>query len=305
MIKTNLILNSKVDALPLSVLTLSKDPPASCHGILLFVHGMCEYKERYLPIMEFMAEHGFYCVIHDHRGHGKSIRSSRDLGYMYGAGIPGLIEDLHLIYDYARSQAPDLPIYMIGHSMGSLITRVFLKSYDHLLNGVILSGPPSKNPAVDLAIFLTKFQIKLFGEKHRGDFLEKLAFSSYKAPFRKEGSSHAWVCSDPEVVKAYDLDPLCGFVFSLDAFGTLFALLKSAYSPKDWNCKNPSLPILFLGGMEDPCMGGSQKLDSQQAFLRSCGYTQVSGKCYPHLRHEIFQEKEKLSIYEEILQWIP
>ena len=63
-------------------------------ALLQLSHGMSEYKERYLPFMEFMAEHGVVCVIHDHRGHGKSVKSEQDLGFMYGAGGAGLVEDL-------------------------------------------------------------------------------------------------------------------------------------------------------------------------------------------------------------------
>ena len=59
-------------------------------ALLQLSHGMSEYKERYLPFMEFMAEHGVVCVIHDHRGHGKSVKSEQDLGFMYGAGGAGL-----------------------------------------------------------------------------------------------------------------------------------------------------------------------------------------------------------------------
>ena len=88
-------------------------------ALLQLSHGMSEYKERYLPFMEFMAEHGVVCVIHDHRGHGKSVKSEQDLGFMYGAGGAGLVEDLFQVTVWAKKEYPDLPFILMGHSMGS------------------------------------------------------------------------------------------------------------------------------------------------------------------------------------------
>ena len=68
---------SEADGLRISVLTICPDMPPY-RGILQIVHGMSEYKERYEPFMEYMAERGYMTVIHDHRGHGQSVRSGDD-----------------------------------------------------------------------------------------------------------------------------------------------------------------------------------------------------------------------------------
>ena len=114
-------------------------------ALLQLSHGMSEYKERYLPFMEFMAEHGVVCVIHDHRGHGKSVKSEQDLGFMYGAGGAGLVEDLFLVTKWAKKEYPDLPFVLMGHSMGSLVVRAYAKEHDQELDALIVCGSPSKN----------------------------------------------------------------------------------------------------------------------------------------------------------------
>ena len=116
---------SKVDGLQLSVMTIT--PDCAPVGIVQISHGMCEHKERYIPIMEFLASKGFACIIHDHRGHGGSVKSEEDLGYFYQGGEKGLIADVALVGTQMKKKHPGLPFYLLGHSMGSLIARAYLK----------------------------------------------------------------------------------------------------------------------------------------------------------------------------------
>lgn len=95
-------IQSKVDGLMLDGLVVEPEEGVQRTALLQLSHGMSEYKERYLPFMKFMAEHGVVCVIHDHRGHGKSVKSEQDLGFMYGAGGAGLVEDLFQVTVWAK-----------------------------------------------------------------------------------------------------------------------------------------------------------------------------------------------------------
>ena len=98
---------SKVDGLELSVLVVRPEEDIPVRGVLQLVHGMVEYKERYLPLMEYLAHRGYACVIHDHRGHGKSMREERDKGFFYGAGADGLIHDTVLVNRFAAKEFPE------------------------------------------------------------------------------------------------------------------------------------------------------------------------------------------------------
>ena len=115
-------LDSKADGLSLS---LQVAEPTGCpRGVLQISHGMAEHKERYEPLMEFLAEQGIVVAIHDHRGHGKSVRAAEDLGYFYADGARALVEDLHQVTAWLRREyARELPLYLLGHSMGSLAAR--------------------------------------------------------------------------------------------------------------------------------------------------------------------------------------
>ena len=122
-------IESEADGLDISVLAVVPDE-TPYRGILQLVHGMSEYKERYLPFMEYMAKRGYVCVIHDHRGHGKSVRAMDDLGYMYGGGADAILKDIEVVNREMHQQLPDLPLILFGHSMGSLAVRAFARDHD-------------------------------------------------------------------------------------------------------------------------------------------------------------------------------
>ena len=112
---TEFFLPSRHDQLPLSVMLLEPEGPPI--GIFQISHGMCEHKERYLPLMEFLGSKDYVCIIHDHRGHGQSVYSEEDYGFFYEKGTAGLIQDLAQITHHIRRQYPTLPLYLLGHKM--------------------------------------------------------------------------------------------------------------------------------------------------------------------------------------------
>lgn len=287
---------SRADGLPLSVMEILPEGEPWC--LLQLVHGMCEHKERYLPLMEYLAGKGILCIIHDHRGHGQSVYRDEDLGFTYGGGAEALVQDTRLVTAYLRhKRGKDLPLVMLGHSMGSLVARVYLKKYDQSVDAVILSGSPGKRAFLKAGQLIAWAEGKLFGERHPSRFLQALTFGAWAAKFRSEGNPYAWLCSDPEVIHECTASRLCGFPFTADGYQALFSLMGQAYSCNGWRCRNPELPILFISGGDDPCMGGIRRFKISLDHLRSQGYWNVRGRIYPGLRHEILNESEKGKIY--------
>ena len=291
---------SSYDGLSLEILCVESENPK---GIVQISHGMAENKERYLPLMEFFSEHGYTAVMHDHRGHGKSVRQQEDLGYFYNGKEKAIVEDLHQITLWIKEEYPNLPVYLLGHSMGTLVARNYIKKYDNEIKKLILTGPPCKNPAVDIGLLLAKIQKKIKGDKYRSKEIQKMEFGPFDKIFQGEPKS-AWICSDREIVDKYNQSDLCGFTFTTDAFEGLFLLMKGTYSKKGWLLKNEQLPVLFLGGEKDPCIGNGRKFVQEMQFLKQVGYKNVTGKIYSNMRHEILNEKGKEAVYENILSYL-
>ena len=282
------IIASKMDKTPLSVLMVTPDGPPK--GLVQFSHGMAEHKERYLRVMCLLAAEGYASIINDHRGHGESVRSQKDLGYFYPAGADGVTADLAQVNALLRRRFPGLKLVMVGHSMGSLAARAYAAEHGDTLDGLLLSGSPGYNAACGMGKALTWV---LQGEHLGNDRARsRLMDAMLNGPFEKnfKGDSHfLWLSADRGNVRADESDPLCGFGFTLNGYRALLTLMQRAY---DEETRLPeTLPVRFMSGEDDPCALGHKGFDMAKENIQKRGPKNVEAKMYPGLRHEIFNER--------------
>lgn len=270
-------------------------------GIVIISHGMTEHKERYFQFMEYLASHGYITVIHDHRGHGKSVKTKEDLGFFYTTDSSFIVEDLHQVIQYIKEQYPGLPVFLFSHSMGTLVSRCYIKKYDQEIEKLILCGPPTKNNLVDIGILVAKSMCVIKGEHYRSNFLQKLTFGSYNQGKKLENS---WVCSDEKAVIEYNQDELCGYVFTNNGFLNLYKLMKEAYKKKTFQVKNKNLEIFMIAGEKDPVIQNENKFEHLKNFLNKLGYQKICTKLYPNSRHELLNGLSKEEVYQDILNFI-
>lgn len=301
--KEYLIIHSNCDDLPISMTIFT--PEDQIKGIFQIAHGMAEHKERYYEFMEYLANEGYIAVINDHRGHGKSVLDKEDLGYFYEESANFVVEDLHQITLYLKELYPNKQVTLFGHSMGSMIIRKYIKKYDDDINKLIVCGSPSKNPFVNIAVFIADILEKRKGDRYRSDLLQKLSVGKLNKKVKdNQKSKHAWLSTNRKIVQKFDKDKLCGFTFTVNGFKNLFNLMKDIYTDKDWKLNNENLPIFFIAGSDDPVIVNKRKWKESQDFLRKVGYKNISAKLYENLRHEILNEKNNREIYEDIIKFI-
>ena len=299
--KRNFILDSAYDGVPLSVVLVS--PEEKPEAVLQLSHGMCGCKERYMPFMEYMSDHGVACVACDHRGHGDSIKSAEDLGYMYKGGYKALVEDMKQVSDWATSEFPGAPLVLLGHSMGSMAARVYTKRYDAGLSGLILCGSPGYEPMARVVMLLTGFLCLFNDGRIRPAFLQHMGSSKYNRKYAAEGEL-AWVCSDPAVCKEMQENPRTNFVFTANGLHNILKMMLATYSERGWKMTNPELPITFLSGGDDPCMNGEKSLHDAALMMYGLGYHKVTSAIFTEMRHEILNEVEKEVVWADILDFI-
>lgn len=292
--KENIWLESKCDGLKLNIEIYI--PEGSPKGIVQLSHGMVEDKKYYFDFMEFLTNNGYVTIINDHRGHGKSVKSKDDLGFFYEESSDYVVEDLHQVTTYVKDRFPGLKVYLLWHSMGSLIVRKYIKKYDDVISALIVCGSPSINKLAKAGLFITKV-VKLFrGERYRSILLNTLALGS--------DYTNSWISNNKKYVEEFTKDENCGFIFTTNGFINLTKLMIDTYSKKGWQLKNKDLPIFFIAGEDDTVIKSLKKWHKSIDFIKNIGYTNVTYKSYPNMKHAILKEKNKELVYEDVLKFI-
>ena len=254
---------SKRDQLPLELAII--EPEGEAIGIIQLIHGMSEHKERYYDFMSYLSQQGYICAIHDHRGHGASVKDTSHLGYFYTNDITYIVDDAYLVTEYLKNRYPTLNVSIFSHSMGTLVSRNYLKKYEKHIEKIVLCGPPTENKLVDLALFAGKLTGLFYKDYKPNKILNKLSVGYYNKGYT---TKNEWICSNLQTVSSYNTDSLCGFTFTTSGFINLFQLLKSAFIKDDWNPQNSSLPIFLIAGVDDPVIQGKQKFNELEEFLK-------------------------------------
>ena len=295
-------MKSDYDSLPIGVLTSA--PPAGQPSVILqLAHGMCGCKERFMPLMEFLSMHDVACVASDLRGHGESVYTREDLGYMYEGGSKALVEDMAQITGWIHQKFPGLPVFLLGHSMGSMAARVYVQKHDQLIDGLIVCGTPGWNPFSHFSYAVTAAMNLMGAGRLRPALLSDSVSAIFNRRFAHEGP-RAWTCSDPEVRKDFEKNPVCNYIFTVNGINNLMGLMIMTYREKEWQMSNPEMPILFLSGENDPCMRSEKSFHDAAMNMFRHGYHNVTSALYGGMRHEILNEKDKESVWTDILNFI-
>lgn len=274
-------------------------------ALVQICHGMCEYAERYEHFIDHLCKNGFAVIAHDHLGHGNSAAEEYDLGYFaLDNGWICLIKDMRRVQLIGRQMFGKIPRFVLGHSMGSLVTRCLLARYSSDADGAIILGTVGKHPAVHAGIMLADKEIMLHGVKSRSKKINRLLFGMSNARIPDKRTEFDWVSRDEKVVADYCGDRKCNFIFTASAFRDLF-MLELYSSSRSWYGKvRKNLPMLIMSGTDDPI--GSYGKGVMQFFrgLDSHGFTDVRLKLWDGCRHELLNETNRLEVYSDIVNWL-
>lgn len=275
-------------------------------GILQITHGMVEYIERYEGFAEFLNEKGYLVVGHDLLGHGESVTSQKEWGFF--DETPGgdvLVEDMHTLRNMMQEQYPNVPYFMLGHSMGSFLLRKYLCIYHDDLRGAIIMGTGDQpDAAVKFGRGLCRFLAGIFGWHHRSGLVNTLAFAGNGNKFRGENEKNSWLTKDREVVRAYSENPKCTFVFTLNGFYMLFDTIWYDNQPENLQRMPKKLPLFFVSGENDPVGNFGKGVRSVYDRYEKLGMQDITWQLYADDRHEILNELDKEKVYQDLYSWM-
>ena len=280
-------------------------PDSEPKALVQLTHGMAEYIDRYDPFASFLADQGFAVVGHDHLGHGETVKSDEDLGFFADRdGDRIVIDDIHLVTTEAKKRFPGKKIILLGHSMGSFMTRRYLAVYSKELDGAIIMGTGNVPGALaGVGKFCAKLSRTFRGDHYRSKFLTGLALGSNNKPFAPNRTVVDWLSRNDENVDRYVADPLCGFMFTSAAFYDFFTVLKKVAKQEGFDTIRRDIPLLITSGELDP-VGGKPACPAVKAQYDALGFTDVTLKMYPEDRHEILNEVDRDQVFQDLLQWI-
>ena len=274
-------------------------------AILQLIHGMAEHIERYDEFACYLAQKGYIVVGDDHLGHGKSAKEYGDYGYFCEKNADSvLVSDEHRLKEVMQKKEKELPYFMLGHSMGSLILRNYLIQYGQEIDGAILCGTPNNGSVKVRIARIISGLLKLCGKsREKSAFLDRLVFGSYNKRTEKR-TCFDWTNIDEKVVDEYMNDPQCGFLFTVNGFDTMFQLSANVNKMSLLKRIPKDLPILLIAGKEDPVGNYGKGVAHVYRQYRQLGIAGAELKLYDNARHEILFEPEKDIVFADICNWL-
>lgn len=277
-------------------------------AILQITHGMIEYIERYEPFAEYLTEHEFMVVGHDHIGHGESVVDQSEWGF-FTEDNPSdtLVADMHQLRTMIQGENEGIPYFMLGHSMGSYMLRKYLAFHHENLRGAIIMGTGSVPDATTkMGLKMCRFIAKFRGWHYRSKLVQQL---SYSKPYKKydltgKTLSNSWLTKDEEIVKKYYSDPKCTFLFTVNGYRGLMEAVLFDNQMENVKRISPKLPLFLVSGQDDPVGDCGVGVKRVYDMFQDAGSEDITWKLYKNDRHEILNETDKKQVYEDILSWM-
>lgn len=278
-------------------------PHGEIKGLFHIVHGMTEYIGRYEHFMKEMSEHGYICFGYDNLGHGNTANSEEELGFIaHEKGWQYLVKDVGAFAEEMKKQYPNMPYYLMGHSMGSFIVRCASVS-SVKPDKLIIMGTGGANIFSGVGLATIKQVKRLKGDYHRSDVLQTLAFGLYNSHFSKENDEHSWLSKDEQVRKNFREDKFCNFKFTASAMEDLVRLNRESNSKRFFNGVDKKMPIMLLSGDSDPVGSYGKGVKSVYNKLVKSG-ANVRMKLYQNCRHEILNDDSHEEVVKDITEFL-
>ena len=281
-------------------------PTGKVKAVLQMCHGMVEYIDRYHDFAEYLSQNGYYVVGHDHLGHGKSVYSSDRLGFFHETnGNEYVIGDIHQIRIRTEEKYPHVPYFMLGHSMGSFLVRQYIGFYGAGISGAIIMGTGDQpNLILNMGKLMCRLQALIHGWTYRSALVDGMAAGAYNKRFEKETDGSNWLSRNPENVKNYRNDLLCGYMFTVNAYYHMFNGMIAMNNQEKAGRIPKGLSVAFVAGKNDPVGDFGKGVKKVWKRYKESGMQDVKMRLYEEDRHEILQELDRGQVFEDLLMWL-
>lgn len=244
-------------------------------ALLQLAHGAGEHAGRYIEPLAPIVDAGFLIYTADHRGHGLTSGMSH-LGDFGPGGAPAAVDDMAVLSRRARAEHPDLPLILMGHSMGAMFCQAFLPDHADLIDALVLSGTAGPG---------------------------RIEPGTINRDFEPARTAYDWLSRDEAEVDAYIADPFCGIRFAPASAASFASLRERELSVQSLSRVRPGLPVYVVVGDADPINAKLARLAPLVDTYREAGLA-VTLKVYPGGRHEMLNETNRAEVVADLLAWL-
>lgn len=251
-------------------------------GVVQLAHGVGEHAGRYDELIAALTRAGFIVYADDHRGHGRTGMKqwngdAAKLGKLGPGGLRATIDALWRFTCLIREENPNLPLVLLGHSWGSMMSQKLVARHAEAYDAVVLSGSALLTPTDLNPLPLNR---------------------AFDGP---DATGLEWLATDPEVARAFRDDPLTTEEPLLKLFGVVDAARLYGRPPRH---VARDVPMLLMVGSEDPVGGPRSVHKLARDYRERSGLSDVTVLVYPGDRHEIFNEPNRAEVYADLVAWL-
>ncbi|MHA7580619.1 alpha/beta fold hydrolase [Paenibacillus vandeheii] len=281
-------------------------PDSECNvkGVVQIAHGMSETAARYAEFAQQLTSHGFAVYANDHRGHGKTVENLNLLGNAGTDAFRWMASDMMNLGEVAAKENPDVPLFLMGHSMGSFLVQHLMYAGHERYHAFILSGTNGKRGLLRIGERLALLQCSVQGASHPSMLLNALVFGGFNRSFRPATTPFDWLSRDSEEVKRFIDDPLCGAVCSAGFFRDFFKMLLDIHLPSNMKRIPKDKSVYLFSGEQDPVGLHGKGVLNLVSQYRELQLEDVEYRLYPGGRHEMLHETNRTEVAQHVVEWL-
>lgn len=271
---------------------------------VMLSHGMCEYLERYEEFARFLCENDIALCGNDHLGHGNSISDMDMLGYFgHSRGYVYMTRDLHRMKRVMEKLFPNVPHFLLGHSMGSFLARIYFSKYSDRFDGAIFMGTAGGVVGSAPLRRVLELLSRNHGERYRHRFGTRVVFGAFNLRTENRRTRNDWLSRDDAEVDRYNADPKCNFIFTIAGYRDMLNALLCCNSEPVIENTPTDIPILLMSGGMDPI--GEYGQGVRAAFEKYADHgCDINIRIYREARHELLHELNRREVMEDILRFL-
>lgn len=279
------------------------EPEGKPRACVVISHGMAEHIDRYDRLAGALNQAGFAVIGHNHLGHGPEAPVPGF--FAEDKGWSKVVEDLHSVIRWAGDRYPDIPLVLLGHSMGSFLAREHTLQYPQAVDALVICGTGWQPASMCRMARGLASLAKAFGAGEKpSKLLDTISFSRNNQPFLPGRTPFDWLSRDEAEVDKYVADPCCGFVFTASGFYDLFSGLYDLTRLDRLRATPVGLPVLFISGDADPVGMKGEGVKTVAGQFRQAGLSDVTIRLYEGARHELFNEINREEVQRDLIRWL-